>query len=330
MIGLARIGGKGTREQPFQPVGTEEMLEWSMIDLRPGGVGNTGWCLVGAPELPKGATVLGDDPKGKAKATTNILRNRLGVNLDDQSLGREVLALLLEHARTDGNGWRPLQPNKRKKRYEVWLGGELIEAMPLSRGGQVVTDDFNRADGPIGAAWPVTSGTHAIVSNQLHSSAIGVVIHGTPLDSSDMRVTVIGGGVVSDPVAFGPIARINLATSSDGYWAYWRLDAAPGIGTVRLSGNLTAGPTQTLLAGPGTTGGGSEVAIQAIGSTIEVLINEVQYTTVTDTVIPGNFGHGIYAFQLGVSRIDAYRAETFAGVPWTVGRVAWGDTEGWH
>jgi hypothetical protein len=318
-ISLARFAGDGSGENPYRPAGTDDIERWGLIDLRPPGQPD-GWCIVGSDTAPRQALTLGDDPDEQHPAGLQVLRNRLGVNLNGgKALGRQILDLLHDHGRNDGKGWRPLQPSN--DAWEVWLAGRRIAALPKVSGAAVmVTDDFNRADGAIGSDWTVITGTFTIASNELNINGIGAARHLTDLDHPDMRVSADPNTSTSvGATAWGPIARIDSATDSNGYWSYVRHDAGR-LQLFRLDGSLVA-PTQTALTSFSNRPTGERIGVQAVGSRISLLVGGVEDIDhiATDTTYPSYLGHGLMGYQAGSISVDDYRAEPLGGIGLVVG-----------
>lgn len=130
---LAACDGMGTAADPFRPAGLGNRRSWSAIDLRPDPTVPVGWFLVHTPTamtVSSQVVRLADTPD----ETTGQIRTTLqalGVTLTPGvSFRQAVLALLLAGDDSDPNRWNRLRPSKANRRYEVWLGGELLASMP--------------------------------------------------------------------------------------------------------------------------------------------------------------------------------------------------------
>lgn len=137
VVSLARVVRSA---DSFRPEGSEDLELWTMIDLRPPG-SREGICLLGSSEAPAGAITLTDDPSKDSITSRRLLQNGVGVNVAGKHLGRQILGLMLD-GKKDGSRWRPLMPSRHA--WEVWLGNECIDRVPVVAGGAVsVFDDYN-------------------------------------------------------------------------------------------------------------------------------------------------------------------------------------------
>lgn len=326
---LAPVVGSGTDEDPYRPGGVDNLASWAMLDLR-APADRDGWCVVGSTDpLPErnGVTRLAEHPSERSQASRRALRSALGVEVPDVGVGRMLTTLLLD-GRTDGTRWRPLMPNREARRYELWIG-ELIDTLPWVAGGALVADDFNRANGSLGGAWALTTGTQVIDSNQLRSAG-GSALHGTTLASDDMAVSINLNNVSSARPAIGTLVRISVAglaewgvgtikwgvessgfAASNAYNGRWRDD--DGIYEIyRFAGTDFTPPSSATrlatLAAP-RPAVGARLTTSAVGSTIRCAVpSEGINFAVTSTTYPTGRGHGIREGRNLSAWVDNYEA----------------------
>ncbi len=187
-IALAQWRGTGTRKDPFVP-DVDIPGIWGSIDLRPDPTRPDGFCLVanadGSELTGKAARMMPlgrlsrRDGANEAIGTLGrrALGNRLGVDLSGTTSMLDVVrAILFDNARTDGTRWRPIQPSVRF--YEIWMAGELIDAVPNIAGGAVAIEDFSGTDGTaIGnlQTWTEVTGNAQRVSNKVRCTTTGSI-----------------------------------------------------------------------------------------------------------------------------------------------------------
>jgi hypothetical protein len=151
------------------------------------------------------------------------------------------------------------------------------------------SDDFNRANGNLGATWTPLNATFQIVNQHVEPAAAGYTTArlttwtGGGDQWAEAAVTVTGlnsGG--------GPVVR----ASSDGANLYLvEYNARNQHQLVRVVGGVGAviGSGWTTPSAPGDV-----VRLEATGTTIRVLVNGVQRLSVTDTMVTGG-APGLYA-----------------------------------
>lgn len=148
----------------FEPHATFGAAVWTCIDLRPDPTVAVGWCFVGSDialsGLPGSALDLGTNPLTLTGRQRNTIAGNLGVTLGASSLRDALLELLTDRAAQ--GGWRPLQPRAHgPNQWEIWLGGQLLHAVPRVQGGAVYTESFNKADSTVlgpDLTWTETTG----------------------------------------------------------------------------------------------------------------------------------------------------------------------------
>lgn len=173
----------------------------------------------------------------------------------------------------------------------------------ISGGGTVFTDDFNRADGPLGTGW--THNTWQVISNQAaRDNNDDFATFKTDTTSSDMWVEA----QVIPNSGFGVI-NLRHATGTDtgnAYLGFWDPSGLWAIGKVNSGG-------YSGLASTSAPGGISSVKLrlEAQGTTLRLYADDVLVLTTTDSDHTGHFA-GLNAGNGPV--FDNFRC---GPLPWT-------------
>lgn len=175
---VSQYTGTGTPTDKFRAVVADGGGDISTLDLRPDPMTATGWCIAttSVRNDHPGAIWLGEDILDTAMTTQhrNWVNANLGVVLDTGTTYRDAFFLILQAGDdpyTDVRSkWRSLLPVL--DRWQLVLANETIIDLPVVGGGAVATDDFNRANGGLGANWTNrlegnTGGTFAIDTNEV-------------------------------------------------------------------------------------------------------------------------------------------------------------------
>lgn len=153
-----------------------------------------------------------------------------------------------------------------------------------------VSDDFNRADGGLGANWTAVAGTWTIASNVATRNAVvgstpGSARYNTDLATSDnsAQVSVVALNASSDVMSVGAACRFS--SSAQTYYFVSLQVEVNGTATINL-GKMEAG-TLTILASTATltTSFPETIKVQAVGSTIKAFRGGSEVLSVTDTSI---------------------------------------------
>ena len=165
------------------------------------------------------------------------------------------------------------------------------------------TDDFNRADGSPGATWVQMSGTWVIVSNQLSPGTTGGTVllrAATAMASNDnyAQVTI----AATTPVSQGVWCRGTGTSDLTSGYAVRNNGSNWGLFSVTAS-TFTSIGTYSAAAVVGDV-----VKIQAVGSTIKVLINGVERINVTNTAVASGTTVGIRSEANTGLRFDDFAA----------------------
>ena len=301
VVGLAK--GKFVQD-PWRPRGSEQP-GWAAIDLRPGGVGLSGFALMSVPVRDDTiGEYLGGDVTEKSFATKNALESKLGIVLQEIVTKQMLAELLLVHGKDDGTRWKNLRVH-RDGMYRLWLGGKtpLWVGKTLS-GGASAVDTFNRADANLDGStssdgqftWSETQGTGwTIATNALWlpaSSGICAARAQFDLASDDhySQADVTGlNGILNAQV--GPTCRHS--TSAVTYYLH----------RVIVTGSLNEHALTKVIAGSFTDLGtdatdfavGEILKCEADASSITAYRNgSVLIGPVTDTAITGNLRCGVW------------------------------------
>ena len=190
--GVIGLDDKGQfAHDPWRPRGSEQP-GWAAIDLRPGGVGLSGFALMLVPVRDNTiGDYLGGDVTETSLTTKSTMESKLGVTLQETVTAQMLAELLMVHGKDDGTRWKNLRVH-RDGMYRLWLGGKtpLWEGKSIS-GGATITESFDTADsdtlGP-NLTWTELTGDWDIVSNEaaLQTTATRAYVRAnTPLATDD-------------------------------------------------------------------------------------------------------------------------------------------------
>ena len=308
---LAPYVGTGTGDDPYRPAGTDLDAEAYSLDLRRPGE-TDGFGLMWQPDpisnaASVGAVDLGDDPSGSLGVSTrNQIGSRLSLTVDAANFGDAVAELLLNHARTDGTRWKPLQFSSRRRRdpddgsltsrYRgIYLGpaGERIWEQHVRDGpGTTITESFNTGDsdtlGP-DLTWTESIGDIDIISNVAAVQPDNVYSYAraeSELATADMFVKAT---MIETGNEVGVFARQASGTDT-GYGAIYHTNQS------RLR-RFDGGSQTNLSSDSHTKNNGDTWRVEVDGSDIEMYINDTLEESATDTNLTGpNFG-GIAGFK---------------------------------
>jgi hypothetical protein len=177
-----------------------------------------------------------------------------------------------------------------------------------------VVDTFDRANAPdglgttgTGQAWEVVSGTWGIQGNAAATSGgatgdqpnIAVVPEGTGDGLTEIYLPVVeeGAGLV-----FRYLDPDN----------YWSVTANPGVGSWTLN-RVIDGDVELVQEIPGPTNDGIVVSVTQDGSVVRVLLDGVEYLSITDAALGDQLQGGIIASSStsGDARFDRFLVMRF-------------------
>lgn len=311
---LAPYIGSGTHENPFIVRGQDQDGAGS-IDLRPDCTVVDGRALlylptaIADPQLIKFGEIEGEGITSNIK---NLLGNRLGIAIDD---GMDVKSLffdlLLTHADAKDNGkWNPLVATTRR-RLEVIIGPNRW-SLPVVEGGASVSDDFDRADGEIGANWIEDAGDIDIVSNKAESQTNFIINRArfvTALDSANHFVQATLGGKATTNC--GDVAA-RIASSAD--TLYEGVYAQENTATTGFRLRKVVTGSETVLQQVGSVGesGALVFKLTVDGSTQSVERSGSEILTGTDTAIASGLFVGMRVFSDNGGRYDDFSGADLA------------------
>lgn len=167
------------------------------------------------------------------------------------------------------------------------------------------TDNFNRANGGLGANWTDIGAAPAIVSNQCAFNADAVLSYwngGTP--DADCYAKCVASTLSTNPGSTGLVLRFNTGTFS-GYYAWWHGGGTPLCRIARIDGGtpVTLG---TSFAAPSA---GQTVEFSIVGSTLSVYYNGALQATRSDSTYTAAGRAGIQGLDT-TGRIDDFEVGT--------------------
>ena len=281
-----------------------------------------GWCVAWTPdkiETKRNRIIrLGDDPDDVSVAALRTLESRLGWNPGRGKRPNRLGDLVFEFAADEFDDVDNAKPNRlavtKQGRREVRIGPHLMGGEPVpSSVGAAFTDDFNRADGGIGADWTKVSNdsnpVFTITSNQLAvQGSTGVAYYtydagqaATDAQYCEIEVADLGYN------QFAPQVRmLNSLANGSGYQAYWQ-GHTDNIARIRYT-NTAAAPSRTTLTSDTSATGVADlpvIRIEVDGSALSWWHDGTELTGIatTDTTYPGastRRSGGLYLFAVGI------------------------------
>ena len=181
------------------------------------------------------------------------------------------------------------------------------------------SDNFNRADGGLGANWTAISDGAMAISSQAVIGTVGATTGDTWTASAFASDQYSQIGVTSTPLSGGQWVAAAVRVQGGGQNAYaglyyWNF-GTPELMLFKRSGGAWAQLGSTYSSG--VLAAGTQLQVVAVGSTISFLQNGVQRISVTDTSFTGG-APGIMAF--GNSTADNWTgANATSGTTYSVG-----------
>ena len=187
--------------------------------------------------------------------------------------------------------------------------------------GSGASDDFNRADGGLGAGWTAVSDGAMTISSQAVIGAVGAttgdIRTGEAYPSDQFSAVTVTSTQLTGGQWIGAGVRLQ-SSGRNGYAGiyYWN------FGSPQLLLYKRSGGSWTQLGGaysPGPLAAGTQLQVTAVGSAISFLVNGVQRLTVTDGTFTGG-APGIMAY--GNGKLDSWSggsAGSGSGGSFTVG-----------
>ena len=170
------------------------------------------------------------------------------------------------------------------------------------------TDDFNRANGELGANWAVDEGDIHIVTNQAESitaESFNRARYASALDTSDQTVSAtIGGKAYSN---HGNVTARQMSSTFTCYAAcYVDEDSSAGY---RLR-KIVAG-VETDLATAASGSGTKLITLVVVGATQTMLVDGVEVCSATDTTITTGLYAGIAVYDNNGGRWENWSASDY-------------------
>ena len=313
---LSPYVGKGSKQNPFRPVGSDQP-GWSAIDLRAdGGQSLDGggfpyamlWLPIGSVEDPS-LIKLGDAKDELLAVSSRSILSSKTISLDfsrDTKLDDVLSTLLL---RPPANGWNPLMPVN--GRMEAWLGSDIGKQrwvdFPVLAGGSF-SDNFNRAnETPIAAPWTQLSGSSG-TALRLNGNAMGRITtngdmlyyYNSPAGWNADQASEFLYVSANNSNDWGPAVRVGSNNFSGYLFSQFDTSIDKYVNNV----------FSLIEAGAGSTATGSVYKIQIAGSTITYFKdgtpNANSPATDTSLATAGN-GAGCQWFEVG-GTIDNFLA----------------------
>lgn len=270
---------------------------------------------------------VADDVHAPLGAHRRRVANRLGCTHDRRPRRAHPLHDRNWNELTDLGGllMARLMPTLRptRGRLEVWLDNQLIDRYTVFSGGAVSTDNFDRANGALGAAWTNVAGTIEVSSNQARQTA------GDGSGNAYARYETDCGSVdmysqMTTPSNLSGFGQVNYATTCvrwasgggdfyfGGFWDYTGSTDRMGVGR-RLSGTLSY--LTDVTSGFSAFTSVRTIRCEIEGSTLRVLQDGVLVSSTTDSNITtdqrgGMLLHDNNAFSLVY---DNYEQGNLAG-----------------
>lgn len=291
------IGDGKSRKTRFRPLGTDGLLKWSMIDLRPDSSQITGYCIVATPALIDDPSVTllsdkSDDPVPGNKKTA--VDTALGVTVPNVTTAAD----LVREALINPIGpWKPIQASVAAASREIWLGDERIFTEKVKVPKMVIMDPSDGFVSTNGFSlltydstnWALQNGNFLIQSNAITPHAAGTdhfAYWQGDVWANDQYVR----GLLQALTAGGYIGLQARGTGSGSSVNSYFLYSDGGDGTYFQK--AVAGAVSTLAAGVAVRTVGHTIQISASGSTLTFTDNTSNIISpVTDTAITsGNAG----------------------------------------
>jgi hypothetical protein len=329
---LSGFVGTGRHRDAFRSPGMSPGS--TILDLRPDCTVPEGYCILSSPTPVNDPRValIGEDPREPLSDSARVLiESLLGVTVTAGAPLADVLLSLLASPPNTKQAWKPLKPTSafgpnvrgiaNPKRYELWMGNQLVAAVPYISGGASFSDNFNRANSSndLGSDWTeLLTNSYQILNNEVladpnvddervwmwatdcdtanHFAALRIVPH--PDFSSDL----------------GPMVRMSGGSANGYLWTCWHND--PQIGKfVANTQTVVASAASDFDLNPTSYGRSSKFEytwhrLHANGSSLVVNVGprgaQTQVFTTTDTTLASQLGVGAFQYAENSAWDDWY------------------------
>ena len=208
-----------------------------------------------------------------------------------------------------------VEPVKRARPRFLWsLGLVLIASIlvipligfpPQASAAVIASDDFNRADGGLGASWTAIADGSMSISSQAVIGSVGAqtgdIRTGEAYPSDQYSTVTVTSTQLTGGQWIGAGVRLQSSGRSGYAGIYYFNFGSPQLMLYKRSGG-----SWTQLGGsysPGALAAGTQLQVTAVGSTISFLVNGVQRLTVVDSTFTGG-APGIMAY--GNGKLDSW------------------------
>src|SRR5215813_5651016 len=195
-----------------------------------------------------------------------------------------------------------------------------LVAFPQHALAATASDDFNRANGSLGAGWAdITDGGLAIAGQAAAGTSATVVSGdirtGEAYPSDQYSQVQVTSAQLTGGQWIGPMVRAQNGGLNAYVGIYNWNNGSPNLMLFRRSGvNTWTQLGATYNSGP--LAAGATLQVSAVGSAISFLLNGVQRISVTDTSLSGG-GPGIMSF--GTGQVDNWSGGSAGSKTYTVG-----------
>lgn len=335
------VGREGERLPLVGQMASADGWAWGSIDLRPDPRSADGWALVATNADIDAPTseiqLLGDDVDAASPTANRWLANRLNASAirDETTLRNAVRRLLLFEGRSDGTRWRPLRPSlvtrsdgrpSPRREYRIHLL-DMVDRIPVIKGGATASDDFNRADSTnLGSDWTEVVGNIHIVGNQIAPASTGTdyAMRWTSDLASDDHYCQIDA--VAYPHEFShvsPACRFDPAAVT--YYRAVQRSTAGAATDDRTIQKCVSGSVSALAAQSQEVDPPFSIRLTVDGSSLDMAIDGTTVMSVTDTSITGYKRPGVILRALSTGeRGDNFIAADVRPVRPTVGHISLG------
>ena len=305
---LAPYIGRGTRDNAFRPLGSDNQQGWTAINLRPDGGatldgGGLNACFLYLPIAVANSRLklLAEDKDELAALATRTEIARIGIVSTELRFASLLADALLT---PPPNGWKAIRPNNRTNRFEIYLGpqGQLLWEAPVQRGGATFTENWDAADSASLTAqltW-VESGNSSweILTNAAHLTNDGSDDAYARCTSDFGSVDNYAQAVITAATRGGGALALNVAcrssSSADTMYVWGRFQDATTTRGELTSIVATAFSPLGNGAAPVVN---DTIRVEANGSTIRGLTNGSPIVSVTDPAIDANQFGGIHGYS---------------------------------
>lgn len=182
----------------------------------------------------------------------------------------------------------------------------------------IASDNFNRADGGLGANWSTMTAQNApqIVSNvvepaSLTSTFSAAYWNANPCPNDQWAQVVVTACATSND---GILILLRAATGTNSGYQF-QVKGALGASASVIIKSISSGTPTVLVSGTASVNAGDILYGEIVGTTLVMKINGTQVLTITDsTFASGKFGIALFASTSGTiadAQLDSFAAGGF-------------------